>query len=145
MNKRSGSTKWQILGAVTIVLGVLIVAVPWAVFPVCGVGRYAPLDGQLVGHHGCHSTLYAETIIGIIISAIGLVMVIWPRQRTVFVSSISVFILAILAVLFPVAITGVCKMSTMPCRLGTVPALVTGAVLIGAIALVGLAQSRKGR
>ncbi len=143
MNKEPRSTKWRILGAVTVVLGVLMVAVPWVVFPVCGVGRYAPPAGQPVGHHGCHGTLDAETIIGIIIAVIGLVMAIRPRQRIVFVSSISVCILAILAVLFPIAITGVCKMSTMPCRLGTVPALVTASLLMGATALAGLLLSRK--
>ncbi|MCP4605802.1 MAG: DUF4418 family protein [Proteobacteria bacterium] len=145
MPKKSRSTEWRILGAVTIVLGVLMIAVPWVLFPVCGVGRYAPPDGQPVGHHGCHGTLGAETIISIIIAAIGLVMTIWPRQWIVFVSSISVFLLAILVVLFPIAVTGVCRLSTMPCRLGTVPALITGAVLMGATAFIGLMLSRKGR
>ncbi|MCP4675108.1 MAG: DUF4418 family protein [Deltaproteobacteria bacterium] len=133
----------RVLGTAIGCLGVLIIVVPWIIFPVCGVGRYAPPPGQSIGHHGCHGTLDAETVIGVITIIAGLVAIILPRKRVVFAVSISVMLMAVLVVLFPAAITGVCKMSTMPCRLGTVPALYSVAILMGVTGSLGLWLSRK--
>ncbi len=142
-NQRRSQTKWRVLGLVFVIAGVLLILTPWTIFPVCGVGRYAPPPGQTIGHHGCHNTLYIETIIGIITAVIGLISVIWSRHKVVLFASISVLCLAVLAVLFPFAITGVCKMSTMACRLGTIPGLVTVAIIMGLSAVIGLGLSRK--
>ena len=137
--------KARVLGIIFVILGVLLILTPWVIFPVCGVGRFAPPPGQSIGHHGCHGTLYAETIIGIITVVVGLFTALWSRQKVVMFSSISVFGLAVIAVLFPFLITGVCKMSTMVCRLGTVPGLVTVAVLMAIVATIGLGLSRRRR
>jgi hypothetical protein len=139
------ATAARAFGVAVTVLGLLVLAVPSIIFPVCGVGRYAPLPGESIGHHGCHATLYAEIVIGLVVASSGLVAAIRPSGRKLTVLSIAVLVLAALVAAFPTLITGVCKVPTMPCRLGTVPALVITAVLVGATAAAGLLASRRGR
>jgi Domain of unknown function (DUF4418) len=126
--------KKRVFGLSVAACGVLLLLVPTVIFPVCGVGRYAPPDGQSIGHHGCHATLHAEIIIGILIMLVGVVAAIWQFRAIRIVGAIVLAVLAILIALFPLGITGVCKISSMPCRLGTVPGLCTMAILIGILA-----------
>lgn len=130
-------------GVAFIVLGLFLILVPWVIFPVCGVGRYAPADGTIAGVHACHGTLKAETVLGAVAIVAGLVPLFWPGRRVLLFSSIAVLFVAVFAVLFPAVITGVCKVPTMPCRLGTLPALVITGVLTGMAGLAGIIMSRK--
>jgi len=136
--------KDRVLGVVVIVLGALLILTPWVIFPVCMVGRNAPPKGLEVGHHmrhGCHDTLRAETALGVVAIGIGAVPLLWPRRKIKIAVSTATLIVAALVVLFPLKITGLCKMSDMACRIGTMPALATVAVVMGLAGLIGLIVS----
>ena len=137
--------KARSIGIALAALGVLLVLTPWVLFPVCGVGRYAPGPGIASGAHPCHGTLLAETALGAAALVLGLFPVLWPGKNAVLGASIGAAVVAALVVLFPVAITGMCKVVTMPCRLGTLPALETAATLMMLTAALGLAVYRKMR
>ena len=124
-------------------LGILLILTPWYIFPVCGVGRNAPAPGEPIGHHTCFRTLKAETVLGAITILISIMPVLWPLRKIVLGASLGSLVIAVLVILFPTAITGLCKMPTMACRVGTLPALVTVGILIGIAAAIGLISSRK--
>lgn len=135
--------KAKAMGIALAALGALLILTPWYIFPVCGVGRYAPGPGMPLGVHPCHGTLSAETVLGAVAIIMGLIPLFWPHKRTVLAASISSAVIAALAALFPLAITGMCKVATMPCRLGTEPALYTVATLMMLTAALGLLAYRK--
>lgn len=135
--------KARVLGAVIVILGILLVLTPMYIFPVCGVGRYAPPPGEPIGHHACHGTLKAVTVLGSVAVLAGLMPLLWPGRKTALTASAAALVIAALAVLFPTVITGLCKMPTMACRLGTLPALITIAVLTALTGAAGLYTSRK--
>ncbi|HUT52522.1 MAG TPA: DUF4418 family protein [bacterium] len=134
--------KARAVGIAVVALGVLLVLTPWVIFPVCGVGRFAPGPGIAPGMHPCHGTLQAETVLGAAAIVIGFIPVLWPRKKAVLGASLGAAAVAVLAVLFPLAITGLCKVVTMPCRLGTLPALETVATLMMLAAALGLTVYR---
>jgi hypothetical protein len=49
--------KSQVWALLLVLLGVIVVLIPWYLFPVCGVVRYAPPAGMLSRMHGCDGTL----------------------------------------------------------------------------------------
>jgi hypothetical protein len=134
--------KARMVGIALMVLGLLLVLTPWVIFPVCGVGRYAPPPGVVTGTHPCHGTLQAETVLGAAAMVIGLIPLLWPQKSSVLWASIAAAALAVLAVLFPLEITGLCRVVTMPCRLGTLPAVETVATLMMLTAALGLTVYR---
>jgi hypothetical protein len=117
--------KARIAGVIILLLGLLLLLTPWLIFPVCGVGRNAAGVSRALGHHGCHGTLWAETAIGSATIIIGLLPLIWPKPRVLRPAAWASAGCALLAVLFPLFITGMCNFSTMPCRLATLPAIET--------------------
>lgn len=131
------------VGVAIVIMGMLVILTPRRIFPVCGVGRYAPLAGGPVVHHACHNTLKAGTALGVAAIIIGLIPLVRPLRKTVFWSSIAAIGISALVVLFPASITGVCKMPDMPCRIGTLPALVTVAALMFMVGVIGLLGCRK--
>ncbi len=134
--------KARIMGAVFIVLGSFVVFVPRIIFPVCGL-ETNPFLLKLPGHHGCHPTLTAESILGLIAIITGMAPLFLPTKKALFFSSIITIVLAVLVMLFPSAITGLCKMPTMPCRLGTLPGLVTTGIVMCCAGGTGILMVRK--
>jgi len=135
--------KPRAIGIVIMILGALLILTPWYIFPVCGVGRYAPPAGALIGYHGCHATLRAETLLGAVTIILGVLPLLWPQRKALMAATWASVGVAVLAVLFPTVITGLCKVATMPCRLGTLPALETVATLLVINAIFGLLIYRK--
>lgn len=133
------------MGAATVILGLLVILIPLLIFPVCGFGRHAPPPGQAIGSHLCHGTLYTEIVVGIFAVLSGLLMLIRPERQVVAHASTWVVILAVVGVSLPTALTGVCKMPTMPCRTGTVPALVIATGLMACAGILGLILGRDKR
>ncbi len=131
------------LGITIIVLGVLLILTPWYIFPVCKVGRYAPPEGVQLGGHGCHDTLKAETALGGLAVIIGFLPVIWPRKKALLAASTAIVLIALLVALFPTVITGMCKVPTMPCNTGTLPALIILSILFGITGVSGIIVFRK--
>ena len=122
------------------VIGLLMVLTPWLIFPICGQGRYAPPPGAPDKPHKCIGTAYAATGFGAVIVLAGIVASARPRRRTVRGAAVATTALAGLAALAP-SYAGVCKVMTMPCRAGTVPALVFLFILsLAAAAATGLAS-----
>ncbi len=130
------------MGAVFMIFGGVVILVPRIMFPVCG------LDGsqfllKLPGHHGCHPTLMAETILGVIAIITGMIPLFLPKKKVLFFSSIILIAIAALVMLFPSAITGLCKMPTMSCRLGTLPGLITTGIIMCCAGCAGIFMARK--
>jgi hypothetical protein len=130
------------MGAVLVILGLLIIATPRAIFPVCGMGPGASAESR-AGVHACHKTMKAETVLGAAAILAGFIPILWPGGKQILAASVAALVIAVLAALFPLYITGMCRMATMPCRMGTLPALVTLAILTGATGAAGFFLSRK--
>ena len=128
-----------------VALGALAVAAPRQIFPVCGMGRYAPAPGSPGGHHACQGTLQAETALGGMLMLIGLAPALWPRRKTGLAASLAAMVIAGLVIISPLHLTGLCRMSTMPCRAGTLPALVTLGIIIATTGVAGIFLARKAK
>ena len=133
----------RILGVVILIAGILIVLTPWYIFPVCEVGKYAPAAGAEFGGHRCHNTVIAENILGVMLILAGIAQVFFTGKKVIMGSSLFVIVSALLVILLPVTITGICKMQTMPCRYGTFPAFVVQGIILGIIGMAGVVISRK--
>ena len=127
----------RITGAIIILLGLTLILTPWYIFPVCGKGRYAPKDGGIFQPHKCFNKAKAETALGIMCIAICGTPLIRPQRKALFACSVALFILAGMLALFPLKTTCLCK---MPCRIGTLPALMLLSVLMALTAIGGIIQ-----
>jgi len=132
----------RIYSLLVIIISVLVILIPWLLFPVCGVGRYA-MPGGMMKMHGCSATLYSVTILGIAGIVVGLVIQIIPYRKAALPASIVVVVLGVLVVLFPTAITGVCRVAIMPCVYGTKPALIFAGIVMVLFGIAGLILNRK--
>ncbi len=131
--------KSQIWALVLVLLGVIVVLIPWYLFPVCGAGRYAPPAGTIARMHGCDGTLKAATVLGVLVMCTGILPLLVKQYWAVLVAAVSTAIIGVLLILFPTSITGVCRIPTMPCVFGTKPALIiAGIVLLMASGIGGL-------
>lgn len=120
----------RVYGFVLLVSAVLLMLVPWLLFPVCGVGRYASESMGPVSAHGCYKTLVAETVLGAVMAIAAVIAIAAPRRNIIKAASALAILAAALVILFPSSITGICKMQTMPCVYGTYPALIVAAVVM---------------
>jgi len=129
------------VGIVILALGLLLALIPWYIFPVCGQGRFAPLSGKKLMAHPCAGTARVETALAAAVALAGIAATARPRRRTTLAASIIAVGLAVPVALAP-AVAGICKMATMPCRIGTVPALGFVAVLLLAAGIAGMLLAR---
>ncbi len=132
----------RVMGIIMMLLGLALILTPWYLFPVCGRGRYAPKDPGIYPRHKCANTLKAETVLGLLTISVGAISLVRPRRKILIGSSAALLILSGLVALFPLQITGLCKMATMPCRMGTLPALITLSILMAIIGVAGIIQGR---
>lgn len=135
--------KIHIWAAVVLILGILTVLIPWYLFPVCGVGRYAPPAGTFARMHGCDGTLKAATVLGILTMCAGLLPLIFKQHLAGLISAVSTAVIGVLLILFPTVITGVCKVPTMPCVFGTKPALVMAGIVLILMSSFGVLLMKK--
>jgi hypothetical protein len=122
--------KTQIWALIVLVLGIIVILIPWYLFPVCGVGRYAPPAGTLARMHGCDGTLKAATVLGVLTMCAGLLPLLFKQHLAGLISAVSTAVIGVLLILFPTVITGVCKVPTMPCVIGTKPALIMAGIVL---------------
>jgi len=127
-----------VTGAVIIIAGLMLLATPRYIFPVCGMGKKPPEKTTEEIKHKCHGTLHAETAIGGVSIFLGLGFIFAPGIRSRKTLSLVIIAAAALAIIFPTAITGVCGIPSMSCRHGTVPFLVTVGIIMGAAGVAGL-------
>ena len=135
--------KARVVAIMIMIWGALLILIPWTIFPVCGIGPNAAGTMASIGYHGCQGTLRAETALGLIALGLAAVPLLWPQRRPLLIASLGGLLIALLAILFPTVITGMCRVPTMPCRMGTLPALIIVSVLLGLCSAAGLALSRK--
>jgi hypothetical protein len=135
--------KSQVWALVLVLLGVIVVLIPWYLFPVCGMGRYAPPAGTLARMHGCGNTLKATTVLGVLAMCTGILPLLVKQRWAVLVAVASAFVIGALLILFPTAITGVCRMPTMPCVFGTKPALIIAGIVLLLAGGVGVLLIKK--
>jgi hypothetical protein len=128
--------KVRFFSLLIIVLSVLLLLVPWQLFPVCGVGRYA-IPGGMMQMHGCSATLKAVVFCSVIGILIGLIIQLQPKPVTAVAAAIAFAVLGVLVILFPTTITGVCLVATMPCVWGTKPALIVTGFLMALSGIAG--------
>ena len=135
--------KKKIVGLAYALTGLLNLSIPWILFPVCGIESGIIKNYSTFGTHGCHGTLVAVSILALLTVCAGLAFIFTKNKISALAISFSVMIFSILFILFPFAITGMCRMPTMACRLGTAPALTIGSSLLFALSLWGISLSRK--
>ena len=123
-----------IIAASFILLGLLIILAPIVLFPVCESEKKM----------ACYYTKEAEIGIGILIAALGVVYFFLKNKSARLGIAIAEFFSAGLVLLYPLKLTGLCKMSDMACRVKTLPALIVLAVLLLAVALGDLFFLGKG-
>lgn len=109
-----------------VVLGVLLTLIPTVIFPVCVSEKKM----------SCFYTGRAEVGLGLLIIILGIAYIIFKSSELRAGISLSIVGISALVALFPLKITGLCKMSDMACRIGTLPGLVVIAIIIAAVSLV---------
>ena len=108
-----------------ILLGALLSLIPTVIFPVCESEKKM----------SCYYTAHAEFGIGIIVIILGIAYILFKSEELRAGISLSIAVNSILIVLLPLKLTGLCKMSGMACRIGTLPALIVIAIIIAAVSL----------
>lgn len=108
------------VATILIILGVLIAIVGWFIFPVCG------------GTMRCGYTARAETVVGSLIVLVGALLMFTKTSETRILGGAVGIGMGVVTVLLPTYIIGMCTKDTMPCRIGTEPAL----IILGAIAII---------
>ena len=108
-----------------ILLGLLVILAPTVLFPVCESEKKM----------ACYYTKEAEIGIGILIAALGVVYFFLKNKSARLGIAIAEFFSALPVILYPLKLTGLCKMSDMACRVKTLPALIVVTILLGAVAL----------
>ena len=108
-----------------ILLGALLSLIPTVIFPVCESEKKM----------SCYYTARAEIGVGIFIIILGIAYILFKSEELRAGISLSIAVSSILIVLLPLKLTGLCKMSDMACRIGTLPALIVIAIIIAAVSL----------
>ena len=108
-----------------ILLGALLSLIPSVIFPVCESEKKM----------SCYYTARAEIGVGFFIIILGIAYIVFKSEELRAGISLSIAVSSILIVLLPLKLTGLCKMSDMACRIGTLPALIVIAIIIAAVSL----------
>lgn len=127
------------LAVISGVFGLLIAIVPQFLLPVCSAsietkaGRFIPMR--------CFWTARVELAVGALIVLVSILLFLSRNRSTTLYLHIVLTGLGVVALLLPTNLIGVCMSPTMPCRIGTLPALIVLSGLVIAIGLAGLALS----
>ncbi len=136
--------KW-LIGVGYIVFGMVIILLPRVFFPVCGLENDPFYLGEFSMHHGCHATLNAVSLLGALTVLIGIVSVLFPKRKVLISAFVLSIAISVFIILFPIKITGICKMATMPCRMGTLPGLVVAGIVLGTVSVFGFVKQMKNK
>lgn len=103
-----------ILSVIYIVIGALICFIPTYLFPVCNSTEMKM---------SCYYTKQAEIGLGLLIILLGIVSIGIKNSSIRVGISLALAGTALLVLLYPIKLIGLCKKSHMACRIGTFPAL----------------------
>jgi hypothetical protein len=120
------------IGVLLVILGILVILVPWIIFPVCEMqGLYVESVSGMKFPMPCGWTARAEIGVGALIVVAGGILIAMKTPETR--QAVGVFALALgaLVILFPTVLIGMCKLASHPCRTTTLPALeIIGIIVI---------------
>ncbi len=126
-----------------IILGFIVVLAPHYIFPVCAYyDKFIETKGGGLVPMACTYTARAETVVGLGIVLIGLMLLLAKELETRIFLSVLAAAKGLTVVAVPEVI-GYCKSPMMPCVSGTVPALRVGGVAIFVLGLVSLFMQLK--
>ncbi len=122
----------NLYGVLLVILGILVILVPWIIFPVCEMeGSYVITAAGAKLPMTCGWTARAETGVGALIVLAGGLLIARSTRETRQAVGIFSIAMGALVVLFPTVLIGMCKVATHPCRLTTLPALeILGVIVI---------------
>ena len=116
------------------VLGILLVVSPWTIAPVCEVGgMYAKLANGKTLPMPCGWTARAEIGVGALTIFAGALLAFAQSAETKRMIGLFGVAIGVIAILFPLYITGMCAMPDHPCNLLTKPVLVILGVAVLAV------------
>lgn len=115
------------VGIIAIVLGVLITLIPIVIFPVC-TDKIELMNGKTI-FMKCHWTAMSELLVGILIVLTGILIILFKKRETRLALSIILFLFGLTSLLMSTVVIGMCQTATMPCRIGTEPALIVASVI----------------
>ena len=124
-----------------IVLGFLIAAAPYCLFPVC-TGRLTAASGALLPMK-CFWTAKAALGCGGVIVCAGIIIALVSSPGVRLGAALTLLPVSALAAAFPTILIGVCANEMMPCRAGTLPALCLLGTFTGVTALIMALRLRK--
>jgi hypothetical protein len=112
------------IGALLVILGIIIILVPWIIFPVCEMGGlYVQTVSGMQFPMPCGWSARADSGIGVLIVIAGSLLIVRNTPETR--QAVGVFSIAsgALVILFPTVLIGMCKIASHPCRTMTLPVL----------------------
>lgn len=125
-----------IFAAIFLVSGLLIILGPTVLFPVCNAEKMKM---------ACYYTSKAEIGLGSLIGLLGIVSFFFKDRGVRLGLSIAQLGNALLVILLPLALTGLCGNEDMDCRVRTLPALIVLSVILVVTAIVNIIYSAKSR
>lgn len=118
-------------GALLVFLGIVVILVPWILFPVCEMGGlYIQAVSGMQFPMPCGWTARAESGIGALIVVAGGLLIARNTPETRQAAGVFTLALGALVILFPTVLTGMCKVASHPCRLTTLPVLEILGILV---------------
>ena len=108
-------------GGIVIFLGLLLVFVPFHLFPVCADSIALP-SGKSIPMR-CFYTGRVEVGLGIALMLLGISLVIFRNKAIQFGLCLAGLCFALFILAVPTQLVGVCLNPTMACQIGTFPAL----------------------
>lgn len=118
------NTRVNGIGALLVLLGIIVILVPWIIFPVCEMeGLYIQTTSGMQFPMPCGWTARADSGVGALIVIAGGLLIARNTPETR--QAVGVFSIALgaLVILFPTVLTGMCKIASHPCRTMTLPVL----------------------
>jgi hypothetical protein len=126
--------KISIPAIIMIVLGILIIILPWTIAPVCEVnGMYAQLANGKTLPMPCGWTARAEIGTGALTVFAGLLLNFSQSSETKRMIGLFGVALGLVTILFPLSITKMCALPDHPCNLLTKPVLVILGIAVIAV------------
>jgi hypothetical protein len=118
------NTRVNGIGALLVLLGIIVILVPWIIFPVCEMGGlYVQTTSGMQFPMPCGWTARAESGIGALIVVAGGLLLARNSPETRQAAGVFTIALGALVILFPTILTGMCKTASHQCRMTTLPAL----------------------
>jgi hypothetical protein len=135
--KKSKLAMW--MGVVLMVIALIIIIVPQFTNCTAGGGMVTTAAGKQIPMK-CFWSARAEIGVGVLLLAIGLLMLLSRFKESIRNLSILGILLGIITMLFPVYLIGVCATPTMICVTVMKPLMITSgaaAILASILALIG--------